>query len=204
MALFDLGTSNRVVIYDYTSGDFGMSMLGSNFDESKLSGKLNPEGLSALEAIYQESLVTVSPLILDLDGDGVESLGIDAGVQFDHDANGTAERSGCAGVDDGLLVRDLNGNGSIDSWRELFGNSTKLASGGFAANGFAALADLDSNHDGWISAADTAFSQLRVWKDINSNAVVDAGEHTISLRPEYCHQRNSVGYLGHRGISAGG
>lgn len=38
---------------------------------------------------------------------------------------------------------DRNGNGAIDSGRELFGDETLLADGKKAAHGFAALAELD-------------------------------------------------------------
>ncbi|MCA3508631.1 MAG: hypothetical protein IOD01_15350 [Rhodobacter sp.] len=116
----------------------------------------------------------ISPLILDLDGDGVETLGQNFYIHFDHDKNGFAERTGWAGADDGLLVLDRNGNGSIDNGSELFGNHS--GSGPGPANGFAALAESDSNRDGRIDASDAAFASLRVWKDANSNGLTDAGE----------------------------
>ncbi len=78
----------------------------------------------------------IDPLVLDLDGDGIETLGISSTthVMFDSDgekANGEARETtlGC-GVktgagwvksDDGLLVLDRNGNGTIDNGNELFG-----------------------------------------------------------------------------------
>ena len=94
---------------------------------------------------------TRSPLIIDLDGDGVETTTVEKGTHFDHDGNGFAERSGWVGKDDGLLVRDINGNGQIDNGTELFGNNSVLSSGQKAANGFEALKDLDSNSDGDIN-----------------------------------------------------
>jgi len=66
------------------------------------------------------------PLILDLDGDGIETTTRENGIYFDHEVNGFAENSAWVGADDGLLVRDLNSNGVIDSGRELFGNNTLL------------------------------------------------------------------------------
>ncbi len=74
------------------------------------------------------------------------------------------------------LVRDLNGNGLIDSGAELFGDATTLANGTKATDGFAALADLDANHDGVVNSSDAAFSQLRVWRDLDQDGVTDAGE----------------------------
>lgn len=78
-----------------------------------------------------------SPLVLDLDGDGiVETHKENSTVYFDHDNNGLAESTGWVGADDGLLVRDLNDNGQIDNGTELFGNNSVLSSGATAANGF--------------------------------------------------------------------
>jgi hypothetical protein len=115
-------------------------------------------------------------LVLDLDGDGVETLGTDSAVFFDHDNNGFAENSGWISSDDGILVRDLNDNGVIDSGAELFGNNTILEGGEAADNGFEALADLDSNHDGVFDGLDDAFGEVKVWKDADSDGVTDTGE----------------------------
>ncbi len=117
-----------------------------------------------------------SPLALDLDGDGVETTTVESGVYFDHDDNGFAEKSGWVGKDDGLLVRDINNNGLIDDGTELFGNNSVLSSGKKAANGFEALADLDSNADGVFNSSDAAWNQVKVWKDANQNGKVDSGE----------------------------
>lgn len=117
-----------------------------------------------------------SPLVIDLDGDGVESAAYSRDRYFDHDANGMLESTAWVGMDDGLLVRDLNGNGEIDSGRELFGNNTRLTNGALAGNGFLALADLDGNQDGMVNAQDAAFSELRVWRDANGNGLTENGE----------------------------
>jgi hypothetical protein len=73
-------------------------------------------------------------------------------------------------------VRDLNQNGTIDTGRELFGNQTQRTDGTLAANGFAALKDLDSNGDGQITSLDAAFTELRIWKDTDGDAQTDEGE----------------------------
>jgi hypothetical protein len=104
----------------------------------------------------------------------VETLGKTAGIHFDHDGNKFAEQTGWVGKNDGMLVWDKNGNGQIDNGAELFGNNTVLKNGSKADNGFSGLADLDSNKDGKVDANDAAASQLRVFKDANSNGVVDA------------------------------
>ncbi len=117
-----------------------------------------------------------SPLVLDLDGDGVETVSVDQGTYFDHDSNGFAENTGWVGTDDGLLVRDLNENGVIDDGTELFGINSVLSSGAIAENGFEALSDLDSNEDGVFNSLDTAWNSVKVWKDADQDGITDEGE----------------------------
>jgi hypothetical protein len=137
--------------------------------------------ITALQSQFQNALtVAIDPLVLDLDGDGVETTTLSktsiGGVNFNLDAKGLAEKTGWVGKDDGLLVRDLDGDGQITSGRELFGNHTLLQSGKAAAHGFEALKELDGNADGVVDAKDSAFAALRVWKDADSDGVTDAGE----------------------------
>ena len=134
-----------------------------------------------LQSQFKTALtVAIDPLVLDLDGDGVETTTLSktsiGGVNFNLDAKGLAEKTGWVGQDDGLLVRDLDGDGQITSGRELFGNHTLLQSGKAAAHGFEALKELDGNADGVVDAKDSAFAALRVWKDADSDGVTDAGE----------------------------
>jgi hypothetical protein len=118
------------------------------------------------------------PLILDLDGDGIETVAVNgqAGARFDYDGIGVRHATGWVGKDDGFLVRDLNGNGLVDSGAELFGDQTRLANGTITNDGFAALKDLDSNNDGKIDSNDQKFSELKIWRDGNSNGQTDANE----------------------------
>ena len=132
--------------------------------------------ISDIKDLFGEAEETRSPLVIDLDGDGIETLTAAGGVYFDHDGNGFRENSGWVGQDDGLLVRDINGNGQIDDGSELFGNHTLLSNGEKAANGFEALKDLDSNGDGVFNASDEAWNQIMIWQDRNSNGKVDSGE----------------------------
>jgi hypothetical protein len=74
------------------------------------------------------------------------------------------------------LALDRNGNGTIDDGGELFGSATVLNQGGRAENGFQALAELDSNHDGRITADDAAFSSLVLWADHDGDRASSAGE----------------------------
>jgi len=121
------------------------------------------------------------PLAIDLDGDGIETVGANANnpILFDHNGDGIKTGTGWVKSDDGLLVMDRNGNGSIDTGSELFGADTTLSTGSKAADGFAALSDVDSNHDGAIDANDAndaQFADLKVWRDLNQDGVSQAGE----------------------------
>jgi hypothetical protein len=101
-------------------------------------------------------LKAASPIILDINGDGVKATSIAEGKEFDHSGDGTTVASGWVNPYDALLFRDLNGNGIIDSGRELFGNNTILLNGKKAANGFEALAELDTNSDGRVDQIEGA------------------------------------------------
>lgn len=111
----------------------------------------------------------VDPLVLDLDGDGIELRPqVLKTPSFDLDGDGYSEPTGWVMPDDGFLAIDLNANGLIDGIHELFGSATE--------DGFTALQAYDSNSDGVIDASDTVFVDLRIWQDNDTDAVTDAGE----------------------------
>lgn len=132
------------------------------------------ENFNTLDLIWKAMTGTprypgADPLVLDLDGDGLELTAQTAtSTLFDLDGDNFAERSGWVYGDDGFLVRDLNADGIIDDISEFFGSPT--------TSGFAALSALDSNLDNVIDASDTDFSTLLVWRDANNDGITDAGE----------------------------
>lgn len=112
------------------------------------------------------------PLVLDLDGDGIELTNVEDGVLFDIDADGEKEHTAFVRPDDGLLAMDRNGNGLIDSTAELFGDRNG------AVNGFMELAGYDTNHDRIINNRDSVFDQIYVFRDINQNGISESDELT--------------------------
>lgn len=152
--------SATLVIRDWCQGDLGIV-------------------LEVSEDPYDDNQDHGSPLVLDLDGDGLEiSHFDDRRVYFDVDRDGMRERVAWVEADDGLLALDRNGNGTIDDADELFGyGDTLITRTGHRAaelvqdweSGFSKLGELDDNGDGMISALDAAYTELRVWRDLNGD-----------------------------------
>jgi hypothetical protein len=127
---------------------------------------------------------------VDVRGDGLVLSSATGGVFFDLDVDGTPERRAWAldGSDDAWLALDRNGNGTIDSGAELFGDRTPqpMPPPGVEMNGFLALAEFDrswqgGDGNGWIDSHDAIFSSLRLWQDVNHNGISGSNElHTLA------------------------
>jgi hypothetical protein len=120
----------------------------------------------------------VTPVVLDLNGDGIQTTTMQNGVSFDIDNDGKSDQTAWAARGDGLLVRDINHDGQINNGSELFGSATVLPNGKTAADGYVAMSALDTNNDGILDAKDAAFGELMVWADKNNNGISEAKELT--------------------------
>ncbi|MBR0128309.1 MAG: hypothetical protein IJM09_00675 [Neisseriaceae bacterium] len=119
------------------------------------------------------------PLVLDLDGDGIELVNANGwnGVQFDFNGNGIQTATQWVKADDGLLVWDRNNNGVIDDGSELFGQDTPHRFlGEPVTDGFTALRTVESHPDGEINAKDHEWENLKVWRDLNQDGQTQKGE----------------------------
>ncbi len=153
-----------------------------------------PTAISTVTGTTPDPLVKtiryVDPLILDLDGNGLQITALSKGILFDANGDTIKTATAWAGAGDGMLVWDKNANGNIDSGQELFGDETIFTNGPNAgkkaANGFAALADLDQGslvngvlvgaNDGVFDAKDAQYANLRIWRDLNQDGVSQANE----------------------------
>lgn len=117
----------------------------------------------SLEYSYAEELnvslragdaVRKDPLVLDIPG-STASLS-SARFRFDLDGDGREESLPTLTGGVGFLVFDRNGNGKIESGKELFGP--------MSGDGFQELAALDEDGNGWIDEGDSAFARLGVWQ----------------------------------------
>ena len=146
--------------------------------------------------------IRIDPIVLDISGLGITTKSVTAGVYYDLDNNGFAEKTGWIDAKSGILVLDRDGNGKIEAGKELFGDRTILDDGKTASSGFAALAALDSNHNGVIDAKDVKFSELRIWIDKDGNGVStpdelltleEAGIKSLNLSNEFVGKADENG-----------
>lgn len=155
------------------------------------------------------------PLLIDLENDGIHLTGLRDPVWFDIDADGDQDLLSWTDRGEGLLALDRNGNDAIDSGGELFGDATVLADGTRAANGYLALAELDTglfggNSNGQIDSGDAAFGSLRLWTDTDHSGtskpeelqtLEQAGIRRIGLTYKTSHRRDRYGndlrFFGH-------
>lgn len=119
------------------------------------------------------------PIILDLNGDNkLDVTGADGSkINFNLFGNGTKVKTEWlkAGTQDGLLVSDFNGDGKIDSGRELMRTTGVNGEQGQYKGGWDKLSKLfDQNHDGKVAGQE--LDNLQVWVDKDGDGVSEDGE----------------------------
>lgn len=123
------------------------------------------------------------PLVLDLNGDGVHTTGLENPVRF-WTLEGTSIASGWTDpeTDEAFLWIDLESDHHVIE-SELFGSRMEAPGGGVHRNGFQALAKYDElqyggDGDAAITANDRVWGRLRLWVDRDHDGI--AAPHEIS------------------------
>lgn len=162
--------------FTFTATSTTATLVFTNTDTSASSSTGVTLNRASIMTTDESARHAATPLVLDLNDDGVQTVALNQGVVFDVANTGTANQTAWVSKADGFLVRDINHDGIINNGAELFGQGTLLENGTHAANGFAALAQFDANHDGKIDAKDAVFKELLVWRDANGDGISQATE----------------------------
>ncbi|MCX6075235.1 MAG: hypothetical protein NTY39_13010 [Campylobacterales bacterium] len=116
------------------------------------------------------------PLVISLDGGSPIGNGR---FGFDLIEGGGVENIPLLSGESGFLALDKNGDGKINSGKELFGPQS--------GSGFNELRALDDDKNGWIDENDTQFKALKIWiKTDQSDRLVslkEVGIGALSLQP---------------------
>lgn len=105
------------------------------------------------EEIDFEQLTLCDPLVINLEGNVAQVS--DQTFFFDIDCDGVEDEISKLIAGSGFLALDKNGDGVINDGSELFGTQS--------GNGFADLAQYDSDGNGFIDENDEIFDKLKIW-----------------------------------------
>lgn len=167
-----LSVSSQRVEIDISAFEAKFSHIGgqANVSISEFKAHIEMVRIEIAQMFQQD------PLILDLDGNGIDITSLKDGQLFDIDGDGTLDQTAWIKGADALLALDRNGDGEINDGRELFGDQHG------AKDGFAELSKFDDNLDGLIDQQDGVFSSLVLLRaDGSQQSLADAGIKSISL-----------------------
>jgi large repetitive protein len=155
---------------DFDLGVFSVETLNSgapiNINHAIVASDADNDSVNASVSVTLTPVAPPAPPVaIDLDGDGLEFVGLSAGVQHDY-GSGLVNTAWMAS-DDGLLAHAVGGSYDI-----VFADDAQGAASDLEGLRLA----YDSNGDGVFDAKDAAFAEFGVWQDANGNGQVDAGE----------------------------
>jgi len=167
----------------FTNGISGMTELGDAWGFDGYNKVMVGDGRLTYNGTEYDvvGFSSVSPIVLDLDGDGAPD--VDRGewlphpqrfnrarsVLFDINGDGKPDLTEWVGPHDGLLVMPLAPGEPVRSGKQLFGNP-----GGYL-DGYHKLGLLfDKDRDGYVKGAE--LEGLSVWRDADSNGRTEPSE----------------------------
>ncbi|WP_242122795.1 VCBS domain-containing protein [Sphingobium sp. Sx8-8] len=148
--IVDVGVIRQVTSTQSLHLDLNVTVTDADGDSASSTVHVNP---------------VTPPIALDLNGDGLNFVGLSAGVSHDYGAG--AVNTAWVAPDDGLLAHATGGSFDIVFSDDAPGATSDLEGLRLA---------YDSNGDGVFDAKDAKFSEFGVWQDVNANGVVDPGE----------------------------
>ncbi len=168
-------STDTLTSYQHSLSDIDLGSDNSYYKTTQYTRDNLELNIDSLGSGWSNSYI--DPLVLKLGGGAVHTTNLQGStVMFDMQANGNKVRTGWITPDHAFLVRDRNRNGVIDDSSEMFSERTSSK----ASTGFAALAQLDGNRDGWLDYHDKAYNELNLWTDINVDGLTQKGElHTL-------------------------
>lgn len=127
-------------------------------DGREINFNLNLDMSRSFQEYYTENYAMMQasmcdPLVINLDGNIAELS--DQTFYFDIDGDGEKDEISRLASGSGYLALDKNGDGIINDGTELFGTAS--------GNGFADLAEYDSDGNGFIDEGDEIWDKLKIW-----------------------------------------
>ncbi|QKM61977.1 hypothetical protein DCO16_02105 [Polynucleobacter antarcticus] len=150
----------------------GVAGVGGNDVLIKLTGvtaittiALNSGNLTITRGTY--NTITVTPIAIDLNQDGINYLSQNAQVVYDYSGQNLLQSTAWVSSADGLLALKLPDNELQISFATQDGETD--------LQGLAKV--YDTNKDGVFDSSDADFTKFGVWQDADSDGIVDSGEY---------------------------
>ncbi len=154
-----------------TTEEMSASLARRNSYELNLRFRQNTSVEERIGISLEElGIKKVDPLVLDLDGKGIQLTEAGKGAIFDVTADGKLDSTAWVKGNTALLTYDRNGNGVVDNGSELFGDQNG------AAHGFEELGKYDANGDRKITILDPIFKALKLYRDLNGDGKMGKNE----------------------------
>ena len=153
------------IVYDVVTNDFsGDNTVYYGFTAG--TGGLNNEQKVEITSFTYSA----PPIVMDLDGDGIEYS--EVLVLFDMDGDNVKEATMWAGADDGFLAYDKNNDGKITDTDEI----SFIGYTPGAKTDLEGLVAFDTDNDGTLDFDDVDWSAFKVWQDVNQDGITNDGE----------------------------